>query len=125
HVALPMIVGGLALSGGVLISGRWPILAFLLICLAAVGAFAPLGPFWSIPTEWFSRKMAGSIAGFVNGIGNLGGFFGPLLVGYLNRRTGSFAYGFGVLSLFMLTGAGLTYALVPPVPVAEVEATVQ
>jgi MFS family permease len=125
HVALPMIVGGLALFGGVLISGRWPILAFLLICLAGVGAFAPLGPFWSIPTEWFSRKMAGSIAGFVNGIGNLGGFFGPLLVGYLNKRTGSFAYGFGLLSVFMLSGAGLTYALVPPVPVAEVEATEQ
>jgi nitrate/nitrite transporter NarK len=108
-----MAVGGIALFAGVLLSGRWPALAFLFVCFAAVGAFAPLGPFWAMPTEWFSRKMAGSVAGFVNGIGNLGGFFGPLLVGYLNKRTGSFVYGFGVLALFMLTGAALTYALKP------------
>ena len=113
HVAVPMIIGGLALFGGVLSSERWPVLAYGLVCLAAVGAFAPLGPFWSIPTEWYSRKMAGSVAGFVNGIGNLGGYFGPLLVGYLNKRTGTFTYGFALLGAFMLIGAALSFALSP------------
>jgi MFS family permease len=125
HVAFPMVVGGLALSIGVLTSGRWPTLAFVFVCLAAVGAFAPLGPFWAMPTEWFSRKMAGSVAGFVNGIGNLGGYFGPLLVGYLNKRTGSFLYGFGMLSVFMLTGAVLTFAISPPARLTEIEGTLQ
>lgn len=119
HVAVPMLVGGLALLGGVLTTERWPTFSFALVCLAAIGAFAPLGPFWSMPTEWFSRKMGGSIAGFVNGIGNLGGFFGPLLVGYLNKRTGNFVYGFGMLGIFMLIGAGLTLALKAPVPVVK------
>jgi sugar phosphate permease len=114
HVALPMVVGGVALFAGVIISGRWPIPGFVFVCLAAVGAFAPLGPFWAMTTEWFSRKMAGSVAGLVNGVGNLGGFFGPLLVGYLNKRTGSFLYGFGMLSVFMMIGAALTFALSPP-----------
>jgi|ERR1700733_3810782 len=114
HVAAPMLVGGLALFGGVLLSGRFSTLAYILVCLAAIGAFAPLGPFWAIPTEWFSRKMAGSVAGLVNGIGNLGGFLGPILVGYLNKRTGSFLYGFGLLSLFMVVGSVLTYALEQP-----------
>jgi MFS family permease len=113
HVAMPMIIGGLALLGGVLFSGRWPAFAFIFVCLAAIGAFAPLGPFWAMPTEWFSRKMAGSVAGFVNGIGNLGGFFGPLLVGYLNKRTGNFHDGFALLGVFMLVGAILTYWLNP------------
>jgi MFS family permease len=113
HVAVPMIIGGLALFGGVLTSERWPLLAFVLVCLASIGAFAPLGPYWAIPTEWYSRKMAGSVAGFVNGIGNLGGYFGPLLVGYLNKKTGSFTYGFALLGAFMLIGAALTFALSP------------
>jgi MFS family permease len=113
HVAVPMTGGGVALFGGVLTSGHWPVLAYVFVCLAAIGAFAPLGPFWAIPTEWFSRKMAGSIAGFVNGVGNLGGFFGPLLVGYLNKRTGSFLYAFGLLGMFMVLGAGLTLGLRP------------
>jgi MFS family permease len=114
HIAVPMAAGGIALIAGVLVIGRWPLLAFALVCFASVGAFAALGPFWAIPTQWFSRKMGGSVAGFVNGIGNLGGFFGPLLVGYLDKRTGSFVYGFAMLGVFMLLGAVLCFALVPP-----------
>jgi MFS family permease len=124
HIAAPMAVGGVALIAGVLAIGRWPTLAFGLVCLASIGAFAALGPFWSIPTEWFSRKMGGSVAGFVNGIGNLGGYFGPLLVGYLDKRTGSFVYGFGLLGLFMLTGAALSFAVRPP-PLAPIAAPAQ
>jgi sugar phosphate permease len=120
HVAMPMVVGGLALLGGVLTSESSPILSFALVCLAAVGAFAPLATFWAIPTEMFSRKMAGSVVGFINGIGNLGGYFGPLLVGYLSKRTGSFAYGFGLLGAFMLLGAVLCFGLTHRPPVGPV-----
>jgi len=113
HVAFAMAIGGLALFGGVLTNEVSPIFSYALVCLAAVGAFAPLGPFWAIPTELFSRKMAGSVVGFINGIGNLGGFFGPLLVGYLNKRTGNFTSGFAMLGAFMLIGAALTFGLTP------------
>lgn len=113
HVAFAMTIGGLALFGGVLTSEVSPILSYTLVCLAAIGAFAPLGPFWAIPTEVFSRKMAGSVAGFINGVGNLGGFFGPLLVGYLNKRTGNFSSGFALLGAFMLIGAALSFGLTP------------
>ena len=113
HVAFAMAVGGIALFAGVLTTEVSPIISYTLVCMAAVGAFAPLGPFWAIPTEVFSRKMAGSVVGFINGIGNLGGFFGPLLVGYLNKRTGNFTSGFAMLGAFMLIGAALTFGLSP------------
>jgi sugar phosphate permease len=113
HVAFAMAIGGLALFGGVLTNEVSPIFSYALVCLAAVGAFAPLGPFWAIPTEVFSRKMAGSVVGFINGIGNLGGFFGPFLVGYLNKRTGNFTSGFAMLGAFMLIGAALSFGLTP------------
>jgi len=113
HVAFAMAIGGLALFGGVLTNEVSPIFSYALVCLAAVGAFAPLGPFWAIPTEVFSRKMAGSVVGFINGIGNLGGFLGPVLVGYLNKRTGNFTSGFAMLGAFMLIGAALTFGLAP------------
>jgi ACS family tartrate transporter-like MFS transporter len=57
--------------------------------------------------------MAGSVVGFINGIGNLGGFLGPVLVGYLNKRTGNFTSGFAMLGAFMLIGAALTFGLTP------------
>lgn len=119
HVAVPMFIGGFSLFAGILTSASSPVLSYVMVCLAAIGAFASLGPFWAIPTEWFSRKMAGSVAGFVNGVGNLGGFFGPLLVGYLNKRTGSFTYGFGLLGAFLIVGGLLSLALAPPKRIKE------
>ena len=116
HVAVPMFIGGGALALGILTKDSSPVLSFTMVCMAGIGAFGALGPFWAIPTEWFSRKMAGSVAGFVNGIGNLGGFFGPLLVGYLNKRTGSFSYGFGMLALFLIVGGLVALAMAPPSP---------
>jgi sugar phosphate permease len=114
HVAVPMFIGGITLFIGIWAGQSRPSLSFVMVCLAAIGAFAPLGPFWAIPTEWFSRKMAGPVAGFVNGIGNLGGFFGPLLVGYLNKRTGSFVSGFAMLAIFLLVGGAISLAIAPP-----------
>lgn len=121
HVSAPMAVGGFALLGCILTSHQWPMLAYALACLSAVGAFAPLGPFWAMPTEWFSRKMSGSVAGFVNGIGQLGGYFGPFFVGYLNKRTGNFVYGFGLLGACMLIGAVLPFFLSLPSPERVIE----
>jgi nitrate/nitrite transporter NarK len=36
--------------------------------------------------------------GLVNALGNLGGYFGPLSIGYINQHTGNFVYAFGLLS---------------------------
>jgi nitrate/nitrite transporter NarK len=123
-MVIPMALGGVALVGGILTMSRYPILSFALVCLVAIGAFAPLGPFWAVTTEWFSRKMAGSVAGFINGVGNLGGFFGPFLVGYLNKRFGSFVPGFSMLASFMLIGAVLPFFLKPPPDPTRIPAAV-
>jgi ACS family tartrate transporter-like MFS transporter len=57
--------------------------------------------------------------GLINALGNLGGYFGPLAVGFLNHHTGNFRYGFGLLSLAYLAGAGLTLLLRRTAPAPE------
>jgi sugar phosphate permease len=114
HVAAPLALGGTFLITGVLMSNYAPKIAFLLISLAAVGAFAPLGPFWTLPTELFSKRMAGSVTGMVNAVGHMGGYFGPFLVGYLTRRTGNFEYGFATLAAIMLLGSLWPLVLLKP-----------
>lgn len=112
HVAAALAWGGVFLLSGVLTSARWPLLSFAFICLAGAGPYSALGPFWAIPTETLPPEVAGSAMGLVNAIGNLGGYFGPKVVGYLNKETGSFVYGFGALSIGLLVGSMLT-ALLP------------
>ena len=70
-----------------------------------------MGAFWAIPTETLSPKIVGSVMGFVNAIGNLGAYFAPLIVGYLNKQTGSFLSGFTYLGVITLVAAGLTIVI--------------
>ena len=113
HVAAALAWGGVFLLAAIFASQRAPLLSFIFICLAGAGPYAALGPFWAIPTETLPRSVAGSAMGLVNAIGNLGGYFGPLVVGYLSQRTGNFLYAFGLLSLGLLLSSALTFLLHP------------
>ena len=108
HVALALAWGGVLLLSGVLASNRTPALSFVVIALVGAGTYGMLGPFWAIPTETLPRSVAGSAMGLINALGNLGGRYGPLLVGYLNQRTGDFLLAFGVLSASFLGASVLS-----------------
>ncbi|MBZ5515303.1 MAG: MFS transporter [Acidobacteriia bacterium] len=111
HAAFALTWAGSTLLASVLFSHSSPVLAFALVSLVGAGAYGFHGPFWAIPSETLPRSVVGSCMGLVNAIGNLGGYFGPLAVGYLNQRTGNFLYSFGLLSVAYLVGSALTLLL--------------
>ncbi|ENF7814630.1 MFS transporter [Enterobacter soli] len=55
------------------------------IALVICGFFlkAATSPFWSMPGRIAAPEVAGSARGVINGLGNLGGFCGPYLVGVM------------------------------------------
>jgi len=112
HVAAALAWSGLTLGAGVLASPYSATLSFALIALVGAGSYGALGPFWAIPTETLPRRVSGSVMGLVNAIGNLGGYFGPLVVGYVSKHTGSLFYAFGILSISLLA-AGLLALFLP------------
>jgi sugar phosphate permease len=123
HVAVPLGLAGAFFLAAVLAGGRLPLLAYVLICLVGPGIYGVLGPFWAIPGEVFPPRVAGSAMGLINCLGGLGGYFGPLAVGYFNERTGDFRSGFGVLGLALLASAALTLLFRPTPDVTKVETT--
>jgi nitrate/nitrite transporter NarK len=60
--------------------------------------------------------------GFVNALGNLGAYFAPLIVGYLNKQTGNFLSGFAFLGAITVAAAMLSLLLqpVPARPIAQI-----
>jgi nitrate/nitrite transporter NarK len=106
-----MFLGGLFILLAVAVIPYSPPLAFAFITLSGIGAYAPMGPFWAIPTETLPAKTVGSVMGFVNAIGNLGAYFAPLIVGYLNKITGNFASGFAYLGAITVVGGALCLLL--------------
>jgi sugar phosphate permease len=113
HGAAAMLFGGCCILLAVAMIPYSQLLAFALITLSGVGAYGPMGPFWAIPTETLPAKIVGSVMGFVNALGNLGAYFAPLIVGYLNKRTGSFLSGFTFLGAITVAAAALSLLLSP------------
>ena len=81
HVALPSFLGAMGLMAGALVSE--PALALLALTVAALGIFAALPAFWTLPTAMLSGTAAAGAIALINSIGNTGGFAGPYVVGWL------------------------------------------
>ena len=111
HAAGAMLLGGCCILLAVVTIPHSLLIAFAFIALSGVGAYGPMGAFWAIPTETLPAKIVGSVMGFVNAIGNLGAYFAPLIVGYLNKRTGNFLAGFTYLGAITVVAAGLAMLL--------------
>ncbi len=110
HVALALGWAGVLLLAGVFAAGVSPPLAFGLLCLATIGSFGMLGPFWAMPTELLPAEVAGPAIGLIQ-LSNIGGAIGPMLVGFLQKQTGTFQGAFAILALGWCVGAGLCLLL--------------
>jgi hypothetical protein len=111
HAVGAMLFGGCCILLAVATIPHSLSIAFALIILSGVGAYGPMGAFWAIPTETLPPAIVGSAMGLINAIGNLGAYFAPLIVGYLNKQTGTFLAGFTYLGAITLVGAGLAAML--------------
>jgi sugar phosphate permease len=110
HVAVVYAMSGISLILSVGLNDHfWISYAFL--CLAIPGPFAAMAPFWAIPCETLPRNVMGIVMGLVNAFGNLGGFVGPYLVGWLFKAYHSTAIAFDALGIGMLACAGLAFLL--------------
>jgi ACS family tartrate transporter-like MFS transporter len=70
-----------------------------LICLsvAAWGIYGSLPVFWTLPTAFLSGASAAGGIAIINALGNLSGYYGPSIMGYLKDRTGGFEAGLQAL----------------------------
>ncbi|HUA67196.1 MAG TPA: MFS transporter, partial [Candidatus Saccharimonadales bacterium] len=110
HVAAVYLLSGISLILSVMLSGHfW--LSYAFMCLAIPGPFAAMAPFWAIPSETLPQNVIGVVFGTVNAFGNLGGFAGPFVVGWLTQKYHSTAIPFNVLGIGMLMCAGLAFWL--------------
>jgi sugar phosphate permease len=90
--------------------------------LGAIGVLSAMPVFWSASTVSLAGPLVGAHIAIINSIGNLGGFFGPTLMGWLHRVTNSFVAGLTSVSVFLVLGA-LTVLLVAKPPTVSTRAS--
>jgi MFS transporter, ACS family, tartrate transporter len=96
---------------GLLNGSLWALVG---MSVATVGIYGMKGPFWPLPSTYLSGMAAAASIAAINSIGNLGGLIGPLTVGWIKDRTGSFEAG-----LYVLAGWALLSAVVTLIAVRE------
>jgi len=88
-----------------------PFVTVALLSLLAIGYCSSLSPFWAMPSEFLTGLSAASGIAFINSVGNLGGFFGPSMVGFITQRTGTLYGGLAFAGSSMLVAAALVLLL--------------
>jgi nitrate/nitrite transporter NarK len=81
-----------------------PIAKALLLAFALAAADFALGACWAVCLD-VGADHAGVVTGFMNTSGNLGGFIGPLVVGYAVDRWGTWTLPFYISALVYTLGA--------------------
>jgi len=120
--AMRPIGGTLAdkVGGRAILTWAFPFVAVMAIFLAcpmmvtftigALGMAAAIGlgngAVFKLVPEYFPDSV-GSVTGLVGAAGGLGGFFPPLLLGFVKQQTGSFTLGFVLLGVFALCCLGV------------------
>ena len=77
--------------------------------LAMAGAYAMDGPFWTLPPTLLSGTAAAAGIAIINSVGNLGGFFGPYLIGFVRTETGSFQGSMLVIGALLAVSGSLIF----------------
>ena len=105
HLIVASTTAAAGLAGTAYLTGSaW---ALVTMSIAAVGLYGSRPSFWPMPSLFLTGAAAAVGIALINSIGNLGGYVGPFIVGWIKQSTGSFEIG-----VYFLAGCALTSALI-------------
>ncbi|MEO8159597.1 MAG: MFS transporter [Betaproteobacteria bacterium] len=107
HLIIASTLAGIGLAGTAFFTGSaW---ALVTMSLAAIGLYGSRPSFWPMPSLFLTGAAAAGGIALINSIGNLGGYVGPFIVGWIKQSTNSFEMGVYFLSACAFTSALLTF----------------
>ncbi|TAT95933.1 MFS transporter (plasmid) [Rhizobium ruizarguesonis] len=103
HLVVPAFIA----AGGFVAATMATSTTVSIVCLslAAAGAISCAPLFWSLPTAFLAGTGAAAGIAWINSVGNLAGFLGPFLVGYLKDFTGTNSAGMYLLAAALIIGS--------------------
>jgi ACS family tartrate transporter-like MFS transporter len=105
HTAIPAFVGaaGLVAAG----YGSSTVVVVACIGLGLVCAESMVGPFWAMATSRMAGLSAAAGIAVINSLANLGGYFGPDIVGFFRKASGGFRGGLLAIGATLAFSGGI------------------
>ena len=107
HLIVAMSVAGVGLVGAAWLRDSYG--AIIAMCVATIGLYGSRPSFWPMPSRFLTGAAAAAGIALINSIGNLGGYIGPFIVGWIKDSTKSFEMGLYFLAACAFASAAITY----------------
>ncbi|SAL82440.1 major facilitator transporter [Caballeronia terrestris] len=105
---IPYVAGALIVAAAALALSTCldvPALKFAALCFTVTGILAFQATYWAIPSGFLTGRAAAGGLALIVSIGNLGGFVGPSMIGYIKQATNGFTAPLLAVSTILLIGA--------------------
>jgi MFS transporter, ACS family, tartrate transporter len=107
HPAIGLLVGMIGLTM-LAFASHDPTISLIALTLTASGTMCYIVTFWSLPTAFLSASAAAAGIAWINSVGNLGGYFGPDMIGRIRAANG----GDATAAFLVLAGVALLGAII-------------
>jgi len=109
HSAIPALIAAVALACSTQISGQlfWTMLT---LTIATSMSWVAYTVFWAMPGQYLKGDTAAGGIALINSIGQTGGFFSPIIIGWAKTATGTTSSGLLLMSTLLVVGALLLLA---------------
>lgn len=116
HASMPIYFGAAALTGALFIPASLShdarlVMAVALFTVALAGLKAYMPAFWALPSLILTEAAAAGSVGLINSVGNLGGFVGPKVLGWVETNWHSYVPGLMYLCVSMAVSATIILVL--------------
>ena len=109
HLAITLALAAIGVGASAFLTD--PTLKMIALTVGAFGVFASLPIFWTLPTAFLAGAAVAPGIAAINSIGNLSGYFGPFVIGWIKDATGSFAWGLATIAACAVVALVITLAL--------------
>ena len=93
HLAIALAIAAIGVGGSAFLAD--PLAKMIALTSGAFGVYAAPPIFWTLPTAFLAGAAVAPGIAAINSIGNLSGYFGPYVMGWIKDATGGFRLGPG------------------------------
>jgi len=109
-----LVITGLGLGTAAMIGAAGAsLIGIAALSFAGIGIHSLKSPFWALAPMTLSASAAAGGIAWINSVGNLGGFFGPTILGWLTDHFGGYRAGILALAGVQLVAILITLLLRP------------
>ena len=109
HLAGALLLAAVGIGASAFLAD--PVAKMIALTIGSIGVYSALPLLWTLPTAFLAGAAVAPGIAAINAIGNLSGYFGPFIMGWVKDLTGEFRWGLVTIALCAVVALVITLML--------------